>query len=168
MLDTVFGLPVHPLVVHATVVIVPAAALAVGLAAIWPRFRRWAGLLPLALAAAAVVLVPISTQSGEALAERVGEGGLVERHEDLGRGLLPWVLLLLLGAVLLYVSDRRTTSRPSGGAPSTGSRVLAVSAVVVSLVAAAGTTVQVALIGHSGATAAWSSVVESTDGAIDD
>ena len=42
MLDTIFGLPVHPLVVHATTVIVPSAAVAVLLAAVWPRFRRWA------------------------------------------------------------------------------------------------------------------------------
>ena len=29
MLDTVFGLPLHPLIVHATVVVVPLAALSV-------------------------------------------------------------------------------------------------------------------------------------------
>ena len=73
MLDTVFGLPVHPLLVHATVVIVPLAALAVLLAAVWPRFRAWAGWGPLALAVAAVVLAPLSTSSGEELEHRVGE-----------------------------------------------------------------------------------------------
>jgi len=62
MFDTIFDLPVHPLVVHATVVALPAAALAVGLAAVLPRFRRWAGLLPLALASAALVLVPVTTR----------------------------------------------------------------------------------------------------------
>ena len=49
---TVFGLPLHPLIVHATVVIVPTAALAVLLATFWPRFRRWASWGPLALARA--------------------------------------------------------------------------------------------------------------------
>lgn len=34
MFDTIFGLPMHPLVVHATVVIVPLAALVVALAAL--------------------------------------------------------------------------------------------------------------------------------------
>ena len=53
MLDTVLGLPVHPLIVHATVVVVPTAALAVGLYAVWPRFRAWARWGPLALALAA-------------------------------------------------------------------------------------------------------------------
>lgn len=37
MLDTIFGLPVHPLIVHAPVVVVPAAAIAVLLATVWPR-----------------------------------------------------------------------------------------------------------------------------------
>jgi len=67
MFDTIGGLPLHPLVVHATEVIVPAAALALVLAALWPWFRRWAGWGPLGLAVASVILVPISTQSGESL-----------------------------------------------------------------------------------------------------
>lgn len=32
MLDTIAGVPIHPLIVHATVVLVPAAALAVAVA----------------------------------------------------------------------------------------------------------------------------------------
>ncbi len=72
MFDTIAGLPIHPLVVHATVVVVPAAAVAVLLAALWPRFRRWAGWLPLALSAASIALVPLSTSSGESLEGRVG------------------------------------------------------------------------------------------------
>ena len=47
---TVFGLPLHPLIVHATVVVVPTAAIAVLLAAFWPRFSRWASWGPLAVA----------------------------------------------------------------------------------------------------------------------
>lgn len=39
MLDTIFGLPIHPLLVHATVVIVPLAAVLVLLTALWPAAR---------------------------------------------------------------------------------------------------------------------------------
>ncbi len=35
----IFGLPAHPLVVHATVVLVPLAALLVAAAALWPALR---------------------------------------------------------------------------------------------------------------------------------
>jgi uncharacterized membrane protein len=172
MLDTIAGLPIHPLIVHATVVIVPAAALAVALAALVPRFRRWAGILPLVLSALAVILTPLSTQSGESLEERVGESDLIETHSQLGEGLKYWVVLLFVGAALLYWVDRRAkrsardaeVGGPGGAAtPSTGQRVLAIVAIVVSLVAALGTTVQVVRIGHSGAQAAWSDVVESTN-----
>ena len=46
MLDTIFGLPLHPLIVHATVVVVPTTAFLVALAAIYPRFRAWIGPVP--------------------------------------------------------------------------------------------------------------------------
>lgn len=159
MFDTVLGLPVHPLVVHATVIVIPLAALAVALAALLPRFRRWAGLLPLALSVVALVLVPVTTLSGEALKSRIGGGELVETHESLGRGLLPWVVGLVVGALLLAWADRR---RRRSAARGSGGRGLVTLAVVVALVAAAGTTVQVARVGHSGATAAWSGVVQAT------
>ena len=44
-----YGLPLHPLVVHATVVVIPLAAVTVILFALWPRFRAWAGPLPMVL-----------------------------------------------------------------------------------------------------------------------
>src|SRR6476469_10735060 len=107
MLDTIFGLPVHPLIVHATTVVVPAGAVAVLLAALWPRFRRWAGWMPLALALAAVVLTPLSTESGEALERHVEHSDLIETHSQLAEGLLPWVVVLAVGAALLYDVARR-------------------------------------------------------------
>jgi hypothetical protein len=150
--DTIFGLPMHPLVVHATVVIVPAAALAVALAAGWPRFRRWAGFLPLLLSAAAVVLVPISTSSGESLERRVGHSAAVERHVHLADGLLLPVLILAVAAAALYWIQLK-------GQP--GLAVLG-AVLLIAAVGSVGTLVQVARIGHSGAEAAWSGVGSSS------
>ena len=181
MLDTIAGLPIHPLVVHAAVVVVPTAALTVAGAALWPRFRRWAGWLPLALSVAAVVLVPLSTSSGEALEGRVAESGLVERHAELGEGLLVWVVVLVLAAVALQVRDRlaarRVLSRTDSPAATLDGRsaprstgVLVTTVVAFLLVAAGvgGTVVQTVLIGHSGAQAAWDDVAAPTGGAGDD
>ena len=181
MLDTIFGLPVRPLVVHATTVIVPSAAVAVLLAAVWPRFRRWAGWFPLALSVLAVVLTPLSTQSGEALERRVEHSDLIEQHSELADGLLPWVMVLLVGAVALYVVARRERAAAAAAGATDGSTVtsssvsaervapapvlprwLLVGAAVVGLVAALGTSVQVVRIGHSGAEAAWSDSVSQT------
>ena len=151
MLDTVLGLPVHPLIVHATVVVVPTAALAVALYAVWPRFRAWARWGPLALALAAAVLTPLSTSSGESLEHRVGSSAAIEEHSHLADVLIWWVvpLAVLAGALWWWHrADHGTRSH----------RSLAVAAAVVPVVVAVGTLVQVVLIGHTGAEAAWSDV----------
>jgi len=157
MFDIIMGLPLHPLVVHATEVIVPSAALVVALAALWPRFRRWARFLPVSLAAAAMVLVPISTDSGEALQERVKETSLVQAHAEMAEGLLPWVFVLFLVAAVLLWWNWNESEASAQRAPRWVALVLAVTAVLAS----AGTVVQAVRIGHSGANATWSQVVAS-------
>ncbi|WP_120339067.1 DUF2231 domain-containing protein [Cryobacterium soli] len=153
MFDTFFGLPLHPLVVHATEVIVPTAALVLLLAAAWPRFRRWARFLPLGLALAALVLVPLSTESGEALEERVSESALVETHADLAEGLLPWVIgLVVLAAVLLWWNwSERSPRKPL--------KWVTIALIVAAALVSTGTVVQAVRIGHSGAAAVWSDSV---------
>jgi len=170
--DTVFGLPVHALVVHATVVIVPTAALAVGLAAGWPRFRSWAGVLPLLLSVIAVVLVPISTRSGEAFEHRLGSSEAIEEHAHLADGLLLPVLILAVAALALcwvYLKEA-DPARPGpmaaiverAGGPGRPGMAIMVAIGLVAAVGAIGTVVQVARIGHSGAQAAWSDVIANT------
>jgi hypothetical protein len=158
--DTIFGLPAHPLVVHATVVIVPSASLAVGLAALWPRFRAWAGWLPLLLSVMGVILVPVSTSSGESLEENVQDTALLEKHVQLGEGLLVWAIIMAVGAAALFVIQGRERKHGEGSR-SAFPRAVVVGAIVVALVGVVGTTVQVARIGHSGAKAAWSDTTGS-------
>ena len=185
MFDTVFGLPVHPLIVHATVVVVPLAALLVVLAVCWPRFRAWAGPLPAGLSLAALVLTPLSTASGESLEKTVGESSLVERHAELGDQLLPLTVALFVFSSLYWWLDRRrqapapvleipaptATAGPASGGTATLSApapeaTVSTSATrwrtatsvvgVLAVLAAVATGVQVGRIGHSGAKAAWS------------
>ena len=157
MFDIIMGLPLHPLVVHATEVIVPSAALVVALAALWPRFRRWARFLPVGVAAVALVLVPISTDSGEALKERVKETSLVQTHADMAEALVPWVFVLFLVAVFLLWWNWNESEATVPRAPGWVALALAVTAVLAST----GTVVQAVRIGHSGANATWSQVVAS-------
>lgn len=158
MFDTIAGLPLHALVVHATEVVVPAAALVVALAALWPVFRRWARFLPLGLALAALALVPVTVESGEKLRGRLGESPLIQTHAGLAEGLLPWVVLLAIVAAALTWWNRNEHHDATPRAPRWVALALAVAAVL----AATGTTVQAILIGHSGATAVWSGTIEST------
>ena len=79
------GVPVHPLVVHAVVVLGPLAALAGLLYAFVPRWRwllRW----PLvALAVVTAIAAVVAAQAGEALLELRPElEPLVEEHEERG------------------------------------------------------------------------------------
>jgi hypothetical protein len=155
------GLSLHPLVVHATVVIVPLAAVTVLLAAVLPRFRRWAGWLPLLLAAGALVLTPLATSSGENFEHQLEAQGtdssLIAHHASLSELLIWWVVPLFVVALATYLLDRRDRRR-GGGAPDgrpAGSGRLGVALGVLGVVVGVGTVVEVVLIGHSGAQAVW-------------
>lgn len=168
MTYSIAGLPLHPLLVHATVVIVPAAAMSVLLAALWPRFRRWAGPLPLGLAVVGLILDPLSTSSGESLERQVGHSALIEEHSHLADGLLPWMIALTVVAAGLYAwhwrEARRTTGPESPAAQASSRRWVPVVISVLAVLASLGTTVQVVRIGHSGAKAAWSGVSDQSSG----
>src|SRR5512139_319750 len=101
MFDTFLGVPMHPLVVHAAVVFVPLAALAGLLIALWPAARAKFAPVALAIATVALVSIPLATESGEALEDRVGESKLVETHAELADTLLPIVAGLWLGLAVL-------------------------------------------------------------------
>jgi uncharacterized membrane protein len=159
LVDTVFGLPVHPLVVHGAVVLIPLAALLVLAIAVVPSWRggvvAW---FTVGVTAAATALVPVATLSGEALAERVGEP---ERHAALGQAMIYFMLpllLLVVALVLLAARDRRRAA----GLPRPRQSALTLVVAVAAALAAGAAVVQVAFVGHSGATATWSGVVAAT------
>ena len=142
------GLPLHPLVVHATVVVIPLTALTVLLAALWPRFRAWAGPLPAALSLVGLILVPLSTSTGETLERHVPPSTLLEKHTHLADGLLPWMLGLLAVSLIGYAVHRY-------GRDHSVHSFVTIVLVVSTVLAVAGTTTQVVRIGESGAKAAW-------------
>ncbi len=148
MFDTVTGLPVHALVVHGVVVLVPLAAVGLVAIALRPAWRRPYAPLVAALATIGLALVPIATNSGRKLEERINAGGVVadqiQKHEDMAnRVLWPTVAMWLL-AIALLVMDRRGR---------TGPQMTVVA--VLSVVAAVGSATLVALAGHLGSTAVW-------------
>ncbi|WP_345414525.1 DUF2231 domain-containing protein [Pseudonocardia xishanensis] len=172
------GLPLHPLVVHAVVVLVPAAVLGALAVALWPAARRRWGWPVLVLTALAAVSVPIATSTGEGLEHQLPRTAALAAHAELGDQLLVFVgplLVTVLGLVLVERWRRApagalapaahgparadgpgTARAPRVGAPA--ARVsLAVLAVLTVLLAGAAA-VQVVRIGDSGARAAWGSV----------
>jgi hypothetical protein len=159
VLDTIFGLPMHPLIVHATVVIVPSAALLVALAAVYPRFRAWVGPVPALAALLSCILVPLSTGSGEELQHRVGDTSLVEKHADLAESLIWFVIPLAAVAVVSYWMQRR-----AGSEDKTPGKGLVAAVAVGAVLLSGATLVDVGLIGHSGAKASWSKVANQPAG----
>ena len=162
----VLGLPLHVLVVHAVVVLVPMAVLGAIAVAVRPRWRERWGWPVTALAVAAVVCIPIATSSGEGLEHRLPPTPALEAHAHLGDQLLLFagpMAAALLGLVLLDRARQRATntSRISPGTevavrPDLNrlrglGAVLAVLVVVLAVTSA----VQVIRIGDSGARAAW-------------
>jgi uncharacterized membrane protein len=153
------GLPLHPLVVHAVVVLVPLAVLGAVLVVAWPAARHRFGWLAVTVAAAATVSIPIATSTGEALRDRLAPDPLIATHAELGDQLLVIVApmtVVLAGFVFLTRRSRRAegpgamvNARPRWTRPAT------VALAVVAVALAAASAVQVVRIGDSGARAVW-------------
>jgi uncharacterized membrane protein len=165
MFDLINGLPIHPLVVHAVVVLLPLGIIGTIALAVRPDWRRTHGWLVLGVTAAATVLIPVATSSGEDLEKRVGDPG---EHAELGDQLIWFTLpLLILVAALVYL-DRRASRPPlqavpvegSGQHAASGSRALTVVA-ALAVVASVAAGVQVYRVGDSGARAAWGDQVSA-------
>ena len=158
-LSNVFGLPAHPLIVHAVVVLVPLAALG-GLAiAFSSSLRARFGSLVAAIAVLDVLLIPLATGSGEQLEPRVAASALVEKHTEMGEQLLPFMIVLAVAVLVLVARPWLLARRGSGGSrPAWGAPWVATAAVVLIVLGSVASLVQVARIGHSGAKAAWSDV----------
>ncbi len=153
MFDSINGLPLHALVVHAVVVLTPLTALALIAAAVSGRARRWMGWGLPVLASVSLLLSFVATQSGESLERRVGDSALVRQHAELG-DTLPWFLVVVTALAWALWWVGRSAVSPAAGARRRGPRVLRTLA-VVSVVAAVGMTVQVVRIGDAGARATW-------------
>lgn len=150
MLDTFNGLPLHPLVVHAVVVLLPLAVIGAIAVALRPVWRQTYGWLVAGLLVAATALTPVATSSGEALEKRVGDPG---RHAELGDQLIWFEIALLVVLVAMLVLHRR-------GVVSAAARGVAVLVLIASVAAA----VQVYRVGDSGAKAVWGDTTSEAGG----
>ena len=173
------GLPAHVLLVHLTVVLIPAAALCVVLAAWWPRARRWLGVLTPLVCLAALAMVPVTTNAGDWLADRLGNAPLIERHEELGNLMLLWTIALFVVGTGQWAWHRwyvggaarsRTTERVGAEGSSGSGELLELGSsrasagrgtlvsMLIGLIAtgvAIGSVVHVVRVGESGSRAVW-------------
>lgn len=136
--DTILGLPVHPLVVHFAVVLLPLATFAIIVSIYWSKFRKqyaFASLVALVLGTGAAF---VAKQSGESLAERIGNP---QDHANYGN-LLSWTSFVFLLLVIFWYQKFRNRD----------SQNLLSHLTALSGIAILGLTL---LTGHSGAQAVW-------------
>lgn len=152
------GLPAHPLIIHAVVVLLPLAALGTLAVAARPVWRRNLGGAVFLVALVGVVAVPLATTTGEQLeAVLGGQNPLVEIHEQRADTLLPFALLFLalLAATLLLGRRADRTAATAGGS----GKVVVTAVSVLAALAGLLVTGLVVWIGDAGATAVWQGVV---------
>jgi len=145
--DTVLGLPVHALVVHAVVVLLPLMAIVTAVVACVPRWRVHAAWPVAVIDAGMVAMTFVARESGEALQTRLG-GQIAQEHAAIGKNLIWFALAMFVASVV--VAWFRSSQRATVGA------VLAVAAGVLAI----WWTVRV---GHTGSDAVWKGIIASTN-----
>lgn len=140
LLYSIVGLPVHPLVVHFAVVILPLSTIALIAIIYTPRIKVKYSFI----AAAGIVLgsaaVLVAKQSGEALAEKIGTPVV---HADYGSLLTIAAFVFMVLTIIWYQSAKGRKSRTA----TLLSHITALAGVAVLILTF--------LTGHSGAEAVW-------------
>ena len=160
---TIDGIPLHPLLVHAGLGLLPLAALSSDAIAQVPSWRRKYAWPVLGVTLAGVAAVPVAKQAGEdlmaTLESRVGPNPAIQTHADLGSTLLPIALGFGVAVIALLVAGRLADRERQAEAPTTKTwRIISVVVSVLVVLLAVGTTVQTVRAGHSGSSAVWSGV----------
>jgi uncharacterized membrane protein len=146
----IMGLPLHPLVVHAVVVLVPLSALGGIVISAWTAARKRYGWLTVAFAAAAAASTFVAEQAGEAFAATFArKTEALETHINLGGTLLVWVVILFVGTAAVMFAQRLIDQQNPRG------RVVLIAGGVITVISAVVSIVQVVRIGHSGSAAVW-------------
>jgi hypothetical protein len=185
--DKIFGLPLHALVVHFVVVLLPVAAVGSLLVAVWPWARRRYGWLVVAAAALAAALVPVAVDSGnnlqrglEGIQKGLGTNALITRHQELANMMIWWALGLFVAVAALMVAHTAASRQAKaaldedgvgggGGVATatatatatkrtTGVTMTMLVAVVATVGLAVGTGIHIYRVGDAGARTIWEDV----------
>lgn len=145
------GMPLHPLIIHATVVLVPLAALGgIAISALtWARLRY--GWLVVVGAFGAMLSNVAAQLSGTALYQSLGSGvnEQINAHASIGGSLLIWTILLFAGTLVQTVGQQLIDRGNSRG------RIARLAGIVITVITAIVATIQVIRIGHAGSKAVW-------------
>lgn len=153
-MNTINGLPAHPLLVHLVVVAVPVTAVVAIVIALWPRARTALNAFPAVLGLLTLIAVPITTSAGESLEKSQPPTQDLTRHAQLGDQLILAVGPLFGLLALLYFLQLPAVT---GRLPLSDAVIarIDVAARALTVVAAIASIVMVVLVGDSGARSVW-------------
>jgi hypothetical protein len=157
-----FGdLPLHVLVIHVTVLVLPVAALTAIVYALVPKWRwllRWPTLL---LGLGSLVCAFVAKQSGQAFVAAVPQlQPLVKIHQQRGNLLFWFVLVFAVVAVAAFLLLTGPSALANGkGAKATKSRPLELAMSVAIVVVGIVVIYQTIRTGDAGAKAVWTGVL---------
>lgn len=153
LFDTFNGLPLHPLVVHAVVVLLPLTAVCAVLMVINSRFSRRFGPIVVALGFISVASAFVAKESGEQLLRRVDASA---NHVELGDRLPVLAGLYFVILLVFWLLDR--------GIPGNRRRpALVIILGVLLVIASVLICLQVYAVGHSGAEGVWLQMLSGTN-----
>jgi hypothetical protein len=159
--DEFFGVPTHPLAVHAPVVLIPFATVA---AIVFVVRADWRARTSTAMAGLVFVMVAalfVAKESGEAAKEADNVFGDIDAHEDLANTTfimgVVWFVLTAGVAVREWMQRRSATQTQSLSArqATIGRDQIAFALSVLAAVAAVLTTIWLIRTGHAGAESRW-------------
>ncbi|GAA1585910.1 hypothetical protein GCM10009804_47580 [Kribbella hippodromi] len=158
MFEQLGNLPLHVLVIHLAVVVLPVSALtAIAFVAVpkWRRLLRWPALV---LGVGALVCAFVAKKSGDAFVTALPQLlPLVQLHRSRGNLLLWFVLAFAVLVVAAFLLLGRPTALSGGRAAI--SRPLELLVIVAVVVMAAVVIYQTILTGDAGARAVWGNIL---------
>ncbi len=152
------SLPIHPLVVHVAVTLIPLAAVVAMAHGLRDDWRWWLRLPSMVVNALALVVLFVTRATGDQLAHATPDNkALIEEHDQMAGLLTIATVPMTLLAIFAAWSFAATSGATSGWGANEARQTRFASAVKW-LVVLLGIAVLVftVLTGHSGATAAWS------------
>jgi hypothetical protein len=145
LFGSVAGLPLHPLAIHASIVLIPLVAIGALVMSYLPSFSRRYGKLILVIAIFAQVSLFLAKVTGEAFEEILDKD--MGNHAELGE-IAPFVTLPMV--VLIYLRWRLDRSGATVGSVWVR-RLTSLALILASLASIA----VIVLVGHSGAQSVW-------------
>jgi hypothetical protein len=142
---SVAGLPLHPLVIHASIVLIPLVAIGALIMSYLPSFSRRYGKMIFALAVVAQISLFLAKVTGQALEEILDKD--MGNHAELGE-IAPFVTVPMVA--LIYLRWRLDRSGATVGSAWIR-RLTSIALIIASLASIA----VIVLVGHSGAESVW-------------